>query len=295
MYLIISYLIIILIIFTIINTFLSKRIYKKKINITCLYENYQNNNKICCLYAYYEKNDLYKNNLEYFLNNGILDNIDYYIIINGKCTVNIPEKENIKILKRENKGWDFGAYSYCIKTLDKEYDYYFFLNTSVIGPYLENKAENDWSIYFIELFKDNVKLVGTSINVFDNKGLGEYTLSDVYNHDKPYPHVQSMFFCIDNEFFNYLKSIHFFNEDEINNMKDINEVIVKKEIGLSQMALSQGWNINCILSKYKDLDYINIKENINKTSQESDPYYKDNYFGGNIDKNEVIFYKNNRL
>ena len=41
------------------------------------------------------------------LKNGILDNVDYYFILNGKCSVNIPEKSNIKVLKRENKGFDF--------------------------------------------------------------------------------------------------------------------------------------------------------------------------------------------
>jgi hypothetical protein len=292
MYSIIYYviiIIIILIIFTFVNTFLPKNHTKN------VYENYQNDNKICCLYAYYEKDDLYKSNLEYFINNGILDNIDYYIIINGECSVNIPDKENIKVLKRENKGWDFGAYSYCIKTLNKEYDYYFFLNTSVSGPYLDNKENKDWSIYFIELFKNNVKLVGTSINILEIEKMHSNDLSELYNHNKPYPHVQSMFFCIDNELFNYLKSINFFNEDEINNMPDIHQVIIKKEIGLSQIAMSQGWNINCILSKYKDIDYINIKNDINETSRNGDPYFNNAYFGGSIDKNEVIFYKNNRL
>ena len=54
------------------------------------------NNKICCLFAYYEKNDMYKENLNFFLNNGIYDEIDYYIIINDKCTLTLPNKPNIK-------------------------------------------------------------------------------------------------------------------------------------------------------------------------------------------------------
>ena len=66
---------IILIIFTFVNIYIPKyRIFEK-------FES--NRNNICCFYAYYEKNDLYKSNLEYFLKNAILDDVDYYIIING--------------------------------------------------------------------------------------------------------------------------------------------------------------------------------------------------------------------
>ena len=49
---------------------------------------------ICCLYAYYEKDDKYKENFEYFLENGIYDEIDYYLIINGSCSINIPKRKN---------------------------------------------------------------------------------------------------------------------------------------------------------------------------------------------------------
>lgn len=68
------------------------------------------NKKICCVYAYYEKDDLYKENFVYFLENGIYDEIDYYMIINDSCSVDIPNKENIIIMKRENIGYDFGAW-----------------------------------------------------------------------------------------------------------------------------------------------------------------------------------------
>ena len=261
------------------------------------YEHFQSNKKICCLYAYYEKNELYKSNLEYFLKNGILDEVDYYIIINGDCTIDFPKNENIKIFYRENQGYDFGAYSYGIKQLDKEYDYYFFLNTSVSGPYLKDNKK--WIDPFLELFNNqNIKLVGTSINVFTNKTVGTYEniyhLNEIYNKEIPFTHVQSMFFCIDNQYFNFLKDINFFNEDELNNCDNISYVIATKEIGLSQHALKEGWNINSILDKYKNIDYRNIYKDFNDTSLNGDPYYKNAYFGTTIDKYDAIFYKNNR-
>ena len=256
-------------------------------------EYFSQKNKICCLYAYYEKDELYKNNFKYFLENGILDNVDYYIIINGECTIDIPEKTNIIIYKRENKGYDFGAYSYAINKIIKGYDYYFFINTSVCGPYLRDNRK-PWTKYFLDLFKKNVKLVGTSINIFSVNKFNVYNLKELYRKDKPFSHVQSMFFCIDHEYFNYLKNMDFFNEDEINAMPEIYEIIAKKEIGLSQHALNNGWNINCILPYYKDVDYIKLNKDINPTSETGDPYYKNAYFGNTISKYDVIFYKNNR-
>ena len=143
-------------------------------------EHFSQGNNICCLYAYYEKDDLYKKNFEYFLENGILDNVDYYIIINGLCTVDIPKKENIQIYNRENKGYDFGAYSYGIKKLNKEYNYYFFLNTSVEGPYLKDNNK-PWTEYFLQLFNKDVKLVGTSINIYSNNIYSGHDLTKIYN------------------------------------------------------------------------------------------------------------------
>ena len=284
---------IIFLIFYIIN-YLLKKYNKKLINKKENFGN-KNNNNICVFYAYYEKNDLYKNNFTYFLNNAILDDVDYYIIINGECSINIPKKNNITIFKRENKGYDFGAYSYAIKNINRIYNYYFFINTSVCGPYLKD-SNKQWTSYFLELLNDDVKVVGTSINMHSSNKFGlnsEYDLTNIYNKNPPYSHVQSMFFCIDNEYFQHLKNINFFDEESINT-ENIHSIIVNKEIGLSQIALKHGWNINCILSKYKSLDYRVMDKDINNTSNFGDPYYSKSYFGEDIDKYEVIFYKNNR-
>jgi hypothetical protein len=117
----------------------------------------------------------------------------------------------------------------------------------------------------------------------------------IYDKKTPFTHIQSMFFCIDKEYFNYLKNINFFNVKELNDAPNLGYIIVHKEMGLSQYALINNWNINCILSKYKDIDYRLVDRDFNNTSQNGDPYYEKSYFGNDIDKYEVIFYKNNRL
>lgn len=263
-------------------------------NYNIMTENFLNNKK-CLLYAYYEKNVKYKNNFKYFLNNkGILDEIDYYIIINGNCTVDIPIRDNITIFKRENVGYDFGAFSYAIKNINKEYDYYFFMNTSVCGPYLNtHHRDKKWYEYFLELFNNSdIKIVGTSINIYPVDGFGVYDLKTIYKRDKPpFSHIQSMFFCLDNEYYTYLKNVNFFNEEECINA-DMTYIIAHKEFGLSQLALNNGWNINSILSRYKNHDYRTL-EHLERSN--GDPYYRGTYFGGTIEKYEVIFFKNSRF
>jgi len=247
-------------------------------------------NAICCIYCYYEKSDDYRENFREFLKNAILDHIDYYLIINGSCSIQIPDNINVKVYYRENRGYDFGAYAFAINKLFKSYEHYFFLNTSVIGPYYHG----DWSAPFIELFEPNVKVVGTSINIFCEPQFSNFNLKKMYGKSQPFPHVQSMFFAIDREYFLYLTERHFFSESELAD-KSFEYLVAHKEIGLSQLAISNGWNINCILQGYRGLDYRTITKDVNPTSQKGDPYYPGAFFGGNIEKTDVIFYKKYRL
>lgn len=255
--------------------------------------------RICCIYAYYEKDERYKNNFKFFLENGMLDDVDYYIVINGSCSLNIMNTINkkhisVKIEERENKGYDFGAYCYIINKYKLVYDYYFFINTSVIGPYIKNNEK--WTDKFIELFDDddNIKLVGTSINIMTLEDMGKYNLPKFLNRPAPFTHIQSMFFCMNKFYFDYLVDTGFFeiNFDDLTNIADI---VAYGEISLSQIALQKGWNINSILPKYRGLDYVNMKENINFSSGYGDPYHKGAYFGGTIDKHDAVFYKSYRL
>jgi len=276
-------------------------LYNTNPNINNINEAFTSQNKVVCLYAYYEKDDLYKSNLQYFLDNGILENVDYYFIVNGDSTIEFLKKDNIKVIYRENKGYDFGAYSHTITNyVNKEYDYYVFMNASVCGPYISpTKYQNkNWLEIFLELFNDSTKpkIVGTSINLYNNNIFDTTDLKTIYGNKKVFAHIQSMFFILDNEYYNYLKNKQFFNDEiELNKISNINDIILNKEFKLSQLALNNNWNINCILPKYRELDYINIKKDINNTSSNGDPYYKNAYFGKTINKQDVIFFKTNRI
>jgi hypothetical protein len=238
---------------------------------------------------------MYKKNLEYFLQNGgIQDNIDYYIVINGKCTVDIPKLPNIQVIQKENKGFDFGAWQHVIKNyINRSYEYYIFLNSSVIGPYPKN--DPTWLQKFLDLFRTgpDVKLVGTSINILEAHDSIE-KMTERYQKPPPYSHVQSMFFVLNQEGYDYLNEIGFFDDEEtLNQQTDIEYFILNKEIWMSQHILKNNWNINCILPKYRDLDYRKITENINPSSQ--DPQYPGGYFGATIKPENVVFYKSYRF
>lgn len=235
---------------------------------------YNRPKRLACIYAYYEKDGLYRDNLLYFLNNGMnIRDMDYYLVVNGKCTVPIPP--SIKVLYRENKGYDFGAWSDAIASFPiSDYDYVFFINSSVRGPYIP-----DWTTPFQKRFKGDTKLVGTSINIAHPKGI---------KGTRPvYPHVQSMFFCLDREALLYLKSQGFFDTYSTT----FREAILEKEIGMSLMILDRGWNIDSVLSRYQGIDYRKIDHDINPTSFNGDPYYRGAYFGGTIAPEEAIFFK----
>lgn len=242
-----------------------------------------------CIYAYYEKNEDYKNNLRYFLKNGGLrKDVDYIFVLNGDCTVDIPEAANIKIIKRENKGYDFGAWANALSTIKLDYEHYVFINTSVVGPYGE-----DWLRSFMDLFDDSpdVKLVGTSINIYTNKAKWYKG-----RESPPYPHVQSMFFVLKRDALKYLlDNTDVFNETKLNSFSNIADVVHTCEIGMSLALLSNNWNINCILPKYRGLNYRTIKHDINPTSWDGDPYYPGAYFGSTIQKEDVVFYKSYRM
>jgi hypothetical protein len=239
-----------------------------------------------CLYAYHEKNIKYKNNLIYFLKNGILEEVEYYIIINGKCSVHIPNRKNITVLKRKNIGFYFGAWSYAIKKLKRQYEYYIFINSSVEGPHIPENSENNWLQLFLKLFnKDDIKLVGAVINMYDIKSLYHYNVLG----PGPYSYVQSMFFILKNEAFNYLISLDFFNEELINSILSTFYILIKYEIRMSKLILNNGWNINCILPYYSGLDYRVLRHNINPSG--FDPLVTESFFNKNLSPNDVIFYK----
>ena len=65
-----------------------------------------------------------------------------------------------RYFKRENLGYDFGAWSYGLYTDDlyKNYDTFIFVNSSVVGPFLPFYFDGKWSDIFLKGLNNNVSL-----------------------------------------------------------------------------------------------------------------------------------------
>jgi len=255
-----------------------------------------NANKIAVIYAYYEKNDDYILNLKYFLKTGIYNECDYYFIVNGDCSIDFPKKDNIKVDKKENNGYDFGAFNYILfqnNLIIKNYDHFIFMNSSQRGPFIPNYIKIKWYEPFINMIKDDVKLVGVTINIF-SKYLFEQgkLLQETTNYKLPFPHIQTYFFAMDKECLKFLIEKEIFEEKY--NYDNFNELIAFKEIMMSKVVLENNWNISCIIPEYQGINYRTIKEDINRTSANNDPLYKNCCFNRTIHPYEAIFIKMNR-
>jgi hypothetical protein len=230
-------------------------------------------NKIHVIYAYYEKDADYKLNLAYFLKYAYLPHLDYTIVINGKCTVNIPKKNNIVTICRENTGYDFQGYytgllSLKSRKLLQPLHYYIFINCTVRGPFLPPYVAHHiyWYTPYIDLIYGNVKLVGSTIN-------GKYA-----------PHVQSYLFVMDYECVNYLLTKNFF---KVYTSRE--DVIMHQEIAMSQLVINNGWNIDCLIPEYAHLNY---RDKHTQISNE-DIRFSKTVIGRDICPYEAIFVKSN--
>lgn len=247
-------------------------------------------NNTLIIYCYFQKNNEYKNNLIYFLNYGLEDNNDYIFVINGKINFNIPLRKNIKVIHRNNIGYDFGAYGEALKNTNLDlYKYFFFINTSVKGPFLPDYVKMSWTIPFKNLLKNDVKLVGTTINLTENMIIDKkYCPFDIKNY---YSHVQSQMFATDLECLKFLMYKGIFDLFTENNFE---KLIVLKEIGMSYYVLENNWNISCLLPEYQNIDYRTLNVNFNPTSINGEMNYNNAYYNRTLHPYEAIFIKTNR-
>lgn len=240
--------------------------------------------KTLITYAYYET-DTAKYNFEFFVQKEIQlrSNIDYNIVINGHvCSVSIPSLPNVTVLKRDNVGFDLGAYNASLQHIDclgKKYDYYFFINSGAFGPVLPYYSNLflmnfHWSSVFINKITDTVKLVGTTIVCLPETDLGGFG-----------PKVEGFCFLTDQLGLDILKREGSIFRDHPNKTS----AIVEGEYGISRTILKEGYSIDCMLKAYHGIDWRNKKNwRMNKNKH---PSRKGTYFGFSIDPYEVIFHK----
>jgi len=241
--------------------------------------------KTLILYVFHEFN----NRVQYFIENGIFksENYTFLVIINGdnKQIINLPEY--VKILKRDNIGFDFGGWSDGLLNDDlyKNYDNFIFVNSSCIGPFTPSYYSGNWCDIFINNITDDIKLFGTSIN--NNSNIEEET------NPVDKSHVQSWVFCLDKSALKLLIDKGIFSKKyEVTHVDAINN----REIPMSREIIKNGWNIGSLMVHYNNVDF-RFK---NKQPSEynitflNDVAYDNKYFNSNLHPYEIVFVKGNR-
>lgn len=237
--------------------------------------------KSVVIYTYFNS-EVANFNLSFFIEKEVSykDNIDYIIVINGfnlDNSIILPKLNNLYIIRRPNIGYDFGGHAKALEFIDKEkkiYDYYFFMNSSVIGPIIPHYLTEHWSNFFIQKINDKVKLVGTSIVCLPESDLGGYG-----------PKVESFFFMTDSIGLDLLKKE---NSIFINHSNFIN-TIINGEYGISRCILKNGYSIDSMIPLYQNIDWTD-KKNYSLNNNKH-PTRKNSFYGYSLNPYELIFYK----
>jgi lipopolysaccharide biosynthesis protein len=235
--------------------------------------------KTLVLYVFHQ----YNHRVKHFIENAIFfdKNTDFVIICND-IDLEFEVPGYVRVIKRENVGYDFGGWSDALlkNNLYKGYDSFIFVNSSVMGPYTVSYYQGKWTDIYLNGLKGNIKLFGTTINTCGNP----LSLS----------HVQSYIFAMDSTTLEFLINSEIFSMT--NYAKTYDEAILNKEILMSQKLIHNGWNIGSLLQLYKDVDFTfkSKKPENYKIHFLSDVMYPI-YMGKLWFKEELIFVKGNRI
>jgi hypothetical protein len=222
-------------------------------------------------------------NLDFFVKRELSykENIDYIIVINGflyNSNIKFPKLKNLKIISRENIGYDFGGHACALNHLDqisKTYDYYFFMNSGVIGPFLlPSFEEPHWSNVFIKKINDKIKLVGTTVVCLSS--------TDPYGFG---PNVEGFFFMVDKIGLDILKN----KKTIFCNHKNKLSAVINGEYGMAKCIFDNGYSIDCMLPQYQNIDWTDPANH--SVNNYMNPSRHNSFYGTSINPYDVIFHK----
>lgn len=245
------------------------------------------------IYHYFEKDVSYRDNLLHFLAFGLAPACDYVFIMSGPHSIDLPTLANARYVFTEAKRSDFGGYAHVINEgLDlAPYEYVFFINSSVRGPFVPPFSKQAWYSYFLYQLQDGVGIVGSSICILKEYFRHSIAYQGRFGGHPPYSHVQTMAYAMPRIVLQKLIADGFYKEDR-DSTKSL--AIENYEIHLSQLILQQGKNLRCLLPEFNGIDYRKPHSNPNPTSTIGDPNEALGYFGRSVHPYEVLFVKTNR-
>jgi hypothetical protein len=113
------------------------------------------------LYAYSESQSA-RTNIKFFIEHALHDAADFVFILNGETDITtiIPNKPNIRYVKRANDCYDLGAYTEVLLANDfyKGYKRFITMNASIRGPFVPYWSNSCWSDIYLNKVTDEVKV-----------------------------------------------------------------------------------------------------------------------------------------
>lgn len=195
-------------------------------------------NKTLVLFVFHEYNE----RVASFFKHALFEDptVDFLVIVNNKA-IDVSVPSYVRVLKRDNVGFDFGGWSDGLLTdmLYKNYDSFIFVNSSVVGPFLKAGFTGKWTDLYIGGLTGNIKLFGSSINTC--------TQPLVMSH------VQSYIFALGRAALEHLISCGIFSMTDY--VATMEHAIYKREVTMSRWIIERGWNIGSMMSYYKGIDF----------------------------------------
>ncbi len=274
--------------------------------------------EILLIYVFARSHSHAYGNLEYFIKHAVRENdgVDYYFILQNVNNKPVDEREmpilpkkNARYIQHENICFDLGTIGWFFSThtvgnpwlnhtataADQgkvnitHYKYFFFMNSSIRGPffppyYLKFLADYKeefgksfhWYYIFTKRINERVKLVGCTISCW------------------PVPHVQTYLFVTD---FVGLKILLKSGSEETRSVgificcTEKLHASLNIEVPSSTRIFQAGYMIDCILTKYQEVDF-NLPQN-HYCSQFRNIYTNRDFDGSTLEPYEVVFMKYN--
>jgi len=201
--------------------------------------------------------------------------VDFVFVCNNQINIVVPDY--VKVIYRANIGHDFGAWSEGLLKRSTDYDYYICVNSTVEGPYYTGTG--DWTQVYTKPLTNDIRLFGSTINCCTGPWCKQF----------PYwsgPHVQTYIFSMTHETMIYLSSSNIFSLTD--HTTDKIQTVFEKEIGMSKKILDRGWNIGCLIPRYKHVDFRGT--NYNWLDDLMYPQYENLYWK----RSDLVFIKGNR-
>ena len=199
------------------------------------------NKRTLVIYVFHIVNE----RVDMFIENGIFfhPDVDFLFVCNDPTfdfdTLKLPYF--VKTTRRENTGFDYGAFSHGVLENDryKYFDNFIMLNSSCIGPCLPSYFKGKWTDIFIDGLKNDIKIFGSMINTMGDPLTGSHVQSFVFAMDK-----ETLIFLINRNIFS-MKKLY---EKQV-------DCVLQQEVLMSQLVIQNGWNIRCVHPGFKDVDF----------------------------------------